>query len=81
MYEKKGVTYYFRIHVDNQVVISAFRNHRGRNPKINDILKRLTNWQILHNCRIDIVYVASLKNDADGPSRHIDHYDDEVCIR
>ena len=62
------------------VVVSAYRNHRGKNPKIIDMLKRLMEWQLKHNCRIDIVYVPSKVNKADGPSRFFD-YAEEVCVR
>lgn len=62
------------------VVVSAYRNHRGKNPMIIDMLKRLMEWQLEHNCRIDIVYVPSKVNKADGPSRFFD-YADEICVR
>ena len=62
------------------VVINSFKNHRGKSAVINDVVKRLIEWQIFHNCRIEIEYVPSKKNDADGPSRHL-HYDDEVCVK
>ena len=69
----------FRIHVDNMIVVNAFRNHRGKSPLINDVIKRLIEWEIFNNCRIEIEYVRSKENLADGPSRHL-HYDDELCI-
>ena len=70
---------YFSIHVDNMIVVNAIQNHKGKSTVINDILKRLIEWQLFHNCRLEIQYVPSKKNLADGPSRHL-HYDDEICI-
>lgn len=62
------------------VVVNAFRNHRGRNQRVNHILKRLMAWQIQHQCRLEIEYVRSKENLADAPSRLMD-YQDEICIR
>ena len=54
--------------MDNTTVIHAFTNYTGcRNVTVSRVVKRLVAWEKLHNCRIDIIYVQSDFNLADGP--------------
>ena len=49
-------------------VVHAFqRKHGSRNIGVSRVLKRLLQWEKDHNCRIDIVYVQTDFNEADGP--------------
>ena len=66
-----------RVHVDNQNVIHAFQNDGCRNLYVHNIVLWLWEWQQKHNCKISLVYVNTLNNLSDEPSRILD-IDDET---
>ena len=60
---------HFKVHGDNQGVVEGWRKGRSRNPRVNEVFKRIA--KLLHdtNTFIHTQYVQSAKNPADDPSR------------
>ena len=57
----------------------AYQDFRGcKNSTINDVIKRLIFWQKENRIPIEIVYVNTLVNPADAPSREIEN--DEINV-
>lgn len=54
---------------DNQGIIGAFQHGRSRNRLVNAVLKRITQFTNTHGFTINVCYVSSEGNAADGPSR------------
>ena len=71
-----------RIHCDNLICVTAFKDFQGcRNPVINEIIKKLLDWQRTHRVLIEIVYVPTAQNHADLPSREITHEELSITNR
>jgi hypothetical protein len=60
---------HFIIRSDNQGVIHAIRGGKSRSPEQNLVLQRITSLLSQHNLWISSLYVPSLDNLADRPSR------------
>ena len=60
---------HFLIKSDNQGVIQAIEGGKSRSPAQNLVLQRITLLLSLHNCWISSLYVPSVNNLADLPSR------------
>ncbi|KAE8179953.1 hypothetical protein CF335_g9414 [Tilletia laevis] len=56
---------------DNQGVIACYKLGRGRNHQQNTVLKRVVGLEREHNVRLDISYIETDLNPADGPSRGV----------
>ena len=76
---KKEKPKHVRIHVDNLTVVHAYKNKGSRNLYVHKIIKWLWEWQQDHECLVTIIYVNTLDNLSDAPSREID-LEDEVCV-
>lgn len=66
---------YVDVFVDNMAVLLAWNSEGGRDPKLNDVLKRLFELTVRRNCTVRMKYVASSENLADGPSRILSKLD------
>ena len=62
---------HFGVYGDNQGVIDGWKRGRSRNPRINEIFKRVTKLSRDTGIVIHTRYVRSARNPADGPSRGI----------
>ena len=60
-------------------VVYAYEGYGCRSQFLNDIVKYLFDWQIEKGIRLEIVYISTHDNDADGPSREI-NIDNEMCV-
>lgn len=58
-----------RIFGDNQGVVAAWRNGRSRNPRTNEVFKRVHELLERVGLHVYCEYVPSANNPADGPSR------------
>ena len=48
----------------------------SRNKFVNTIAKWVFEWQLQHNCIVEIIYVNTKENLSDAPSRALDHADE-----
>ena len=62
---------HFEIYGDNQGVVEGWKRGRSRNPRINEVFKRVTTLLREAGIVIHTRYVRSAKNPADDPSRGI----------
>ncbi|KAE8217468.1 hypothetical protein CF319_g8450 [Tilletia indica] len=56
---------------DNQGVIACYKLGRSRNKQINTVLKRVVDLERDFKVRLDIAYIETDSNPADGPSRGV----------
>jgi hypothetical protein len=63
----KGAT--FTIHSDNKGVIGTFNSSYSRNPEQNIVLRRILCTLYDNDMWLDLKWIASEENPADGPSR------------
>ena len=64
------------------VVVSALNAEQlkgSRNLFVNKIAKWVYDWQVQHNCLLQVIYVNTKDNLSDAPSRVLD-ISDEICI-
>ena len=59
------------VHGDNQGVVEGWKRGRSRNPRVNEVFKRITKLLRAADLIVHVQYVQSGKNPADGPSRGI----------
>lgn len=62
---------HFETYGDNQGVVEGWKGGRSRNPRINEVFKRVTNISRDANIVVHTKYVRSARNPADDPSRGI----------
>lgn len=62
---------HFKVYGDNQGVVEGWKRGRSRNPRVNEVFKRVTKLLRDANITIHTSYVQSAKNPADDPSRGI----------
>lgn len=62
---------HFEVYGDNQGVVEGWKRGRSRNPRVNEVFKRIAKFLRDANVVIHARYVRSEKNPADGPSRGI----------
>ena len=64
------------------VIVSALNAEQytgSRNLLVKKIARWVYDWQIQHNCLLEVIYVNIKDNISDAPSREIDT-SDEICI-
>ena len=59
------------VHGDNQGVVEGWKRGRSRNPRVNEVFKRVTKLLRATNLVVHVQYVKSGNNPADNPSRGI----------
>lgn len=62
---------HFEIYGDNQGVVEGWKRGRSRNPRVNEVFKRVTALLRATGITIHTRYVRSARNPADDPSRGI----------
>ena len=60
---------HFEVYGDNQGVVEGWKRGRSRNPRVNEVFKRITKLSRDTGIIIHTRYVRSAKNPADDPSR------------
>ena len=57
-------------------MVHAFKDFQGsRNPKIQEVIQALVQWQRKTQIEIEIVYVNTSVNLADAPSRFVENWE------
>jgi len=62
---------HFEVYGDNQGVVEGWKRGRSRNPRVNEVFKRITKLSRDTGIVVHTKYVRSAKNPADDPSRGI----------
>ncbi|MES9880230.1 MAG: reverse transcriptase domain-containing protein [Sedimenticola sp.] len=61
--------------VDNTALIAAWNNEGCKSPELNVVLKEIFNFTVEHDIYLNLIYIPSAENPADGPSRSITKLD------
>jgi len=62
---------HFEVYGDNQGVVEGWKRGRSRNPRVNEVFKRITKLSQDTGISVHTRYVRSARNPADDPSRGI----------
>ena len=68
------------VYIDNQAVIHAWNNQGGRGAMLNNALKKIFFTTVDLNVALRLIYVSTVDNLADSPSRRLSYSDSRLSL-